>query len=53
MNLSTTSLTRSSFLLWMLAAAGIVAYLFTFYNGGVHLRPDRIKFGIDLVGEPI
>ncbi len=50
MNLSTTSLTRSGFLLWMLAAAGIVAYLFTFYNGGVHLRPDRIKFGIDLVG---
>lgn len=43
-------MTRSGFLLWMLAAAGIVAYLFTFYDGGIHLRRDRIKFGIDLVG---
>lgn len=50
MNLSSKSLTRSGFLLWIAAAAGIVAYLFTFYNGGVHLRSDRIKFGIDLVG---
>lgn len=49
MNLS-QSMTRSGFILWMLAAAGIVAYLFTYYNGGIHLRPDRIKFGIDLVG---
>lgn len=50
MDLSSKSITRSSFILWMAAAVAIVAYLFTFYDGKFHLRPDRIKFGIDLVG---
>jgi preprotein translocase subunit SecD len=50
MDLSAKSLTRYGFILWLIAAIAIVCYLFTFQNGRIKLRPDRIKFGIDLVG---
>lgn len=50
MDLSAKSLIRSGFVLWVAAALGIVYYLFTIQDGKIKLRPDRIKFGIDLVG---
>lgn len=50
MDLSIKSLLRSGFILWIAAALAIICYLFTFRDGKIKLRPDRIKFGIDLVG---
>lgn len=50
MDLSVKSLARSSFVAWIIAALAILAYLFTFQDGKFKLRPDRVKFGIDLVG---
>ena len=50
MDLSAKALMRSGFILWVVAALAIVCYLFTIQDGRVRLRPDRIKFGIDLVG---
>lgn len=40
----------SPFWLWVVAALGICWYLFTFKDGRIVLRPNRINFGIDLVG---
>jgi preprotein translocase subunit SecD len=49
MNAVRTFLT-TSFFVWLLVAALSLVYLFTFVNWRPVLRPDRIKFGIDLVG---
>lgn len=40
----------TSFIAWIVAALLGLFYLFTFDNGRIKLRPDRVKFGIDLVG---
>jgi preprotein translocase subunit SecD len=49
MNAVRTFLT-TSFFVWLLIGVGSLVYLFTLHNGRPVLRPDRIKFGIDLVG---
>lgn len=50
MNLTSRNVLATSFFVWILAAFGGLAYLFTVFNGKISLRPDRLKFGIDLVG---
>jgi preprotein translocase subunit SecD len=40
----------TSFFIWLLFACVGLFYLFTFKDGRIRLREDRIKFGIDLVG---
>ncbi|MEX0940880.1 MAG: protein translocase subunit SecD [Candidatus Babeliales bacterium] len=50
MNLSIRNFFTSAFFGWLIIAALGLFYLFTFKDGRVQLRPDRLKFGIDLVG---
>lgn len=50
MNLSMKKLFGSSFIIWLGLAFAACAYLFTIKDNRLVLRPDRIKFGIDLVG---
>jgi preprotein translocase subunit SecD len=50
MNAAARSLLGSSFVLWLAAGCAAFLYLFTLDKSGIHLRQDRIKFGIDLVG---
>ncbi|MGB8468350.1 MAG: protein translocase subunit SecD [Candidatus Babeliales bacterium] len=50
MNRSVRTFVSSSFFVWVVVAIGALAYLFTIQNGRLALRPDRVKFGIDLVG---
>lgn len=50
MNAAARSLLGSSFILWLAAGCAALFYLFTIDKTGFHLREDRIKFGIDLVG---
>lgn len=40
----------SSFFAWVVAAILGIGYLFTIKDSRIVLRPDRLKFGIDLVG---
>jgi preprotein translocase subunit SecD len=50
MNVSSRNLFFSAFAGWVVLAGLGIFYLFTWENGRPRLRPDRIKFGIDLVG---
>ena len=50
MNASMRTILSTSFIAWIVAAVLGLAYLFTFVDGRIKLRQDRIKFGIDLVG---
>lgn len=50
MNLSIRNVAASAFFIWIVVAGASLYYLFTFENGKIKLRPDRVKFGIDLVG---
>lgn len=48
--MNVSSITRSSFIAWVALFIAGFFYLFTFEGFKPHLRKDRIKFGIDLVG---
>ncbi|MGE0206565.1 MAG: protein translocase subunit SecD [Candidatus Babeliales bacterium] len=50
MNVSLRTLASSAFIGWIVLACFGLFYLFTWKDGRPQLRPDRIKFGIDLVG---
>lgn len=50
MNSSLRTFLRSSFIMWIALFVAGFFYLFTFEGFIPHLRKDRIKFGIDLVG---
>ena len=50
MNISLRNIFTSAFFVWMIIAGLSLFYLFTFKDGRIELRPDRLKFGIDLVG---
>jgi preprotein translocase subunit SecD len=50
MNASMRTILSTSFIAWIAAAILGLLYLFTFSDGRIKLRQDRIKFGIDLVG---
>jgi preprotein translocase subunit SecD len=50
MNLSMRNIFSSAFFIWVVLAGISLFYLFTYENGHIKLRPDRLKFGIDLVG---
>jgi len=50
MNAAARSLLGSSFVLWLAAGCAAFLFLFGIDRSGIHLRQDRIKFGIDLVG---
>src|SRR5256885_2145683 len=50
MNASLQKTVASSFVIWVLVAIACFFYLFTFNGFRLALRPDRINFGIDLVG---
>lgn len=50
MNIAGRNVFTSAFFMWLIIAGASLFYLFTFENGRIQLRQDRIKFGIDLVG---
>jgi preprotein translocase subunit SecD len=50
MNISIQNRSVYPFIGWIIAAGLCLFYLFTWTDGKLHLRQNRIKFGIDLVG---
>lgn len=50
MNATMRNILGTSFIAWIIAAVLGLVYLFTFDGGRIKLRPERVKFGIDLVG---
>lgn len=50
MNVSLQRVFTSPFMAWVIGAVVLFFYLFTFVGFRPALRPDRINFGIDLVG---
>ncbi len=50
MNLTARKILSTSFVGWIALAIFSLFYLFTFKDGKLRLREDRLKFGIDLVG---
>lgn len=50
MNNAARNILGSSFIIWIVCAIAGFFYLFTFEGLVPRLRPDRIKFGIDLIG---
>jgi preprotein translocase subunit SecD len=50
MDWSIRNIAGSALFVWLLGAVLGLFYLFTFENGKFQLRPDRLKFGIDLIG---
>jgi preprotein translocase subunit SecD len=50
MNFSIRNFFTSAFFAWVIIAGASLFYLFDYKDGRIQLRPDRLKFGIDLVG---
>lgn len=50
MNIAARKILSTSFIAWCAIALLGLFYLFTFKDGAIRLREDRLKFGIDLVG---